>query len=53
LRDTGQVELINEKKKRARQTEEKRARLKGALLAVLGAAMMALSIVFGGPPFLL
>jgi hypothetical protein len=52
LRDTGQVDLITEKKKVSRQTE-KRARLKGALLVVLGAAMMAFSIVFGGPPFLL
>jgi hypothetical protein len=35
-----------------RETEEKRARQKGALLVVLGAAMMAVSVVFGGQPFL-
>ncbi len=46
MRDSrGQVDLLNEKKKRARR--------KGALLVVLGAAMMAVSIVFGGQPFLL
>ncbi len=44
MRDRGQVYFIGEKK---------RARRKGALLAVLGAALIASSIVLGGAPLVL